>query len=172
MHQLSVIAATAMIAVAGGFLLWSRSQPPALSTGIAQANGRIEVERVDISTKVAGRAAEIRVREGDFVEKGTVVARMDVADLLAQLASARASVRRAEQGIGKARAELGSREAELKLHEVVLSRGLELSRGLLSQAEIDKLPPNGTWPRQLLRAPRPASPTPRRRRTPPKRKST
>jgi HlyD family secretion protein len=122
----------------GGYVLFKQSQAPSAPTGIAQANGRIEVERVDIATKAAGRVAEIRVREGDFVEKGTVVARMDVADLLAQLAAARASSRRSLQGIGKAKAELGSREADLKLHEVAVRRSLQLSRGVLSEAEIDK----------------------------------
>jgi HlyD family secretion protein len=138
MRQLPIIAAVAMVGAVAGYALWSQSQPAAVPAGLAQANGRIEVERVDIATKAAGRVAEIRVREGDFVDKDAVVARMDVADLLAQLASAKASVRRAEQGIGKAKADLGSRDAELKLHEVVLSRALQLSRGVLSQAEIDK----------------------------------
>jgi HlyD family secretion protein len=127
-----------MVLWLGGYVLLKQSQAPSAPTGIAQANGRIEVERVDIATKAAGRVAEIQVREGDFVEKGAVVARMDVAELLAQLASARASSRRAVQGIGKAKAELGSREADLKLHEVAVRRALQLSRGVLSEAEIDK----------------------------------
>jgi HlyD family secretion protein len=138
MNRTPLTAAIILIAGVGGYALWNRSKPPALPAGIAQANGRIEVERVDISTRSAGRVAEIQVREGDFVEKGAIVARMDIAELLAQLASARASVRRAVQSISKAKADLGSREAELKLHEVVLQRGLQLSRGVLSQAEIDK----------------------------------
>jgi HlyD family secretion protein len=131
MNRTPLVAAAVVIAGLGTYALWSRSTPPALSAGIAQANGRIEVERVDIATKSAGRVAEIRVREGDFVERGAIVARMDVAEQLAQLASARAAVRSAEQSIGKARADFGSRQAELRLHAVVLQRGL-------SQAEIDK----------------------------------
>ncbi|CAN7175523.1 HlyD family efflux transporter periplasmic adaptor subunit [Bosea sp. LjRoot9] len=113
-----------------------RSLP--LPPGLAQANGRIEVERVDVATKTPGRIAEIRVREGDFIQKDAIVARMDVSDLLAQLAAAQASLRRAEVGIGKAKAELGSREAELKLHEVELRRALDLGRNIMSQAEADK----------------------------------
>jgi len=132
-----LLAAAAGIAVVS-FAVWSRSAAPGVAVGLAMANGRIEVERVDIATKFSGRVAEIAVREGDFVEKGARVARMDSAELLAQLASARAMVRRAEQGIGKAKAELGSREAELKLHEVVLKRATQLTRGVVSQAELDK----------------------------------
>lgn len=131
---LSTLAAVGLILLA----YFGRSRVPQLPDDIVQANGRIEVERVDIASKVAGRVAEIRVREGDYVEKGTVIVRMDTSELQAQLAFARASLRRAEQAIGKARAELGSREAELKLHEVMLRRALLLTRGVLSQADIDK----------------------------------
>jgi HlyD family secretion protein len=129
--------ATVVLASAG-YLSWARTNTVRLPDDIAQANGRLEIERVDIATKVAGRVAEISVKEGDYVERQSVVARMDTADLLAQLASAKASVRRAAAVIGRAQAERGSREAELKLHEVQVSRALGLSRGVLSQAEIDK----------------------------------
>lgn len=109
-----------------------------LPDGIVAATGRIEVERVDIATKQAGRVVEIGVREGDFVEKNAVVVRMDTAELEAQLAFARATVRRAEQAIGKAKADLGIREAELTLHEVALRRALQLTAGVVSRADIDK----------------------------------
>jgi HlyD family secretion protein len=127
---------TALAVAAGAVLLWNRHQEQL--EGFAQANGRIEVERVDIAAKRPGRVSEIRVREGDLVEKGAEVARLDVDDLLAQLASAKAEARRAGETIGKAKAELGMRKAELKLREVVLKRGLELSSGVVSQTEIDR----------------------------------
>ena len=133
-----VFIAIAFAAGIGGAIYWSRPKSPALPAGFAQANGRIEVERVDIATKAPGRVADIQVREGDFVTKGAVVAHMDVADLMAQIASAKAAVRRTDEGIGKAKAELGSRDAELKLHEVEVRRAQELGRNIMSQAEIDK----------------------------------
>ncbi|MEQ1694713.1 MAG: HlyD family efflux transporter periplasmic adaptor subunit [Hyphomicrobiaceae bacterium] len=138
MRNLPILAVSALVLGIGGYAYWSYARTVPLTPGLAQANGRIEVERVDIATKVSGRVGDIRVKEGDFVDKGAIVARMDVAELLAQLASARAMVRRAEQSIGKAKADLGSREAELKLHEVVLKRALMLTRGVVSQSEIDK----------------------------------
>jgi HlyD family secretion protein len=125
-------------AAVGGYAYWNHSKPPSLPIGLAIANGRIEVERVDIVAKTSARIAEILVREGDFVEKDAVIVKMDIAGPLAELAAARASVRRAEQAIGKTKAELGSREAELALHEVDVKRANQLSRGVVSQAEIDK----------------------------------
>ncbi|WP_245928409.1 HlyD family secretion protein [Bosea psychrotolerans] len=133
-----ILMALAAAAALGGYFYLARPRLLALPPGLAQANGRIEIERVDVATKTSGRIAEIRVREGDFIEKGAVVARMDVSDLLAQLAAAQASLRRMEVNIGKAKAELGSREAELKLYEVELRRALDLGRNIMSQAEADK----------------------------------
>lgn len=133
-----ILLALAIVAALGGYVVVTRQGSSELPAGLAEANGRIEIERVDVATKIPGRIAEILVREGDFVEKGAVVARMDVSDLQAQLASARAGLRRAEEGVGKARADLGSREAELRLHEVELQRALDLGRHIMTQAEADK----------------------------------
>ncbi|WP_186420836.1 HlyD family efflux transporter periplasmic adaptor subunit [Bosea sp. CS1GBMeth4] len=133
-----ILLALAAVAALGGYVFVTRQGSSDLPAGLAQANGRIEVERVDVATKLPGRIADILVREGDFVGKGAIIARMDVSDLLAQLAVARAGLRRAEEGVGKARADLGSREAELRLHEVELQRALDLGRHIMTQAEADK----------------------------------
>ena len=39
--------------------------------------GRIEATEVDVATQIAGRLLEVRVREGDRVEAGEVVAVLD-----------------------------------------------------------------------------------------------
>lgn len=122
-----------------GYAYWDTQQSCALPAGLASANGRIEVERVDIATKLAGRVAEIHVREGDAVKAGDIVARMDVTELQAQLLAAKAAVRRAVEGIGKAEAEVSIREAEQQLSEVELRRVVELERrAAVSTAEVDR----------------------------------
>ena len=40
--------------VAGGYAYWQHAQSSRASDGLASANGRIEVERVDIAAKLAG----------------------------------------------------------------------------------------------------------------------
>lgn len=107
--------------------------------GLAKANGRIEVERVDVAAKYAGRVAEILVKEGDFVEKNSVIAQLDVTELRAQLAAAAANVLRGEASIKRAKAELALREAEHKLSELELQRAVTLvQRKVTSEAELDK----------------------------------
>jgi HlyD family secretion protein len=140
MRAAPLLSLVAAVAIAGGFAgYWSYRQGRALPEGIAVANGRIEVERVDIATKFAGRIAEILVREGDAVRRGAVIAQMDVSELEAQLAAARAAVRRAEQAIGRAEAEVAIRRAEHHLAEVELRRARELaSRAAGPAAEVDR----------------------------------
>lgn len=134
---LLVIVAAAL--AAGGYLLWRERQQAALPPGIVAANGRIEVERVEIATKYPGRIAMITVDEGDAVEKGQVIATIDPAERLAELAAAKAAVRQADAGIGRAQAEVEIRAAELDLAEVELKRAVELERGRnMPAAEVDR----------------------------------
>lgn len=106
---------------------------------MACANGRIEIERVSITAKYAGRLAEVRVSEGNSVEKHTVLARLDTSEILAQLAAAKAALHRAHQGVARAEVDVVLREAELKLAEAELRRSVELSRTQATpQAEVER----------------------------------
>ena len=117
-----------LILVGGGYAYWSRQQAARVPDGFAVANGRLEVERVDIASKYAGRVAEIGVNEGDYVERDAVVARLDTTELRAQLAAAKASVLRAAASIGRVEAEITMREAEHDLAAVEMRRAVELEK--------------------------------------------
>lgn len=118
----------AIVVLGGGYAYWTQGATARLPVGLASANGRIEVERVDIASKVPGRVAEMRAREGDFVEKDAIVARLDTAELLAQLSAAKAAVQRAIASSRRAEAEVAIRQAEHNLAEVEMRRALELER--------------------------------------------
>src|SRR6516164_11322124 len=55
-------------------------------------SGNLELTEVDLSFKVAGKLTELNVREGDWVKKGDVIARLDAAQLMQQLARDEAAV--------------------------------------------------------------------------------
>ncbi|CAI8793191.1 HlyD family secretion protein [Methylocaldum szegediense] len=108
----------AIVAVA----LWWSLRPSGLPKGIAAGNGRIEATEIDIATKMPGRVVEILKREGDFVEAGEVLARMDTEVLRAQLAEAQAQVRQAENAYRTAQSVVVQRSNELSAAEAVVAQ--------------------------------------------------
>ena len=91
------------------------------------ANGTIEATEVELSSKLPGRLAQLLVKEGDQVQAGQVIARLDTSEVEAEVAQARAALARAEaqfkellagsrlQEIEEARANLQQAEDNLKL---------------------------------------------------------
>ena len=114
-----------LIAATGAILRFSRRNDQ-VPQGIASGNGRIEATEVDIATKLAGRLAEVTVREGDMVEAGEIVARMDTYELAAQMRNAQAEIRRAEQERRYAAAVIDQFRSELSLAQKELDRSQQL----------------------------------------------
>jgi HlyD family secretion protein len=124
---------------AGGYAYWLKNQSERVPEGLARANGRIEVERVDVATKYTGRLAEVRVDEGADVEKDSILVRLDTTEILTQLAAAKAAVHRAHQLIERAQASVDLQAAQLKLAQVELKRVVELQlKNTASVAELDR----------------------------------
>lgn len=104
--------AIAVVILVAAYLAWGSFSGGGLPAGIASGNGRIEAVEIDVATKTAGRIKEILVNEGDFVEAGQLLARMDTDQLEAQRRQAEAQLRRAKIGIETARSLVIQREAE------------------------------------------------------------
>lgn len=129
----------ALVAVLG-FGLWTvLFKPTGLPPeGFARGNGRIEADLIDISPRLAGRVAEIRVREGDRVKPGDVLAVMDTAELDSQLLRAEAAVASAESAVGVAAAQVAEADAKLALARNEQARAETLSkRDMLSRQDLD-----------------------------------
>lgn len=152
MHRgwLGVVAA--LVAAATGYWVWQAKQPAPLAAGFASGNGRIEAVDIDIAAKTAGRVREILVDEGDFVQAGQTVARMDTDSLASELHQAEAQVRRSENAHATAMAVVRQRESmrtsasaivaqrqsELALAESELKRSQDLvARGFITPQKID-----------------------------------
>lgn len=123
--------AIVLIALAGflGFGAWTVLLKPSdlPPEGFARGNGRIEADLIDISPRLAGRVAEIRVREGDLVYAGDVLAVVDTAELRAQLARSDAAVASAKAGVGVAAAHVAEARARLALAQSEQTRAETLS---------------------------------------------
>lgn len=138
--------------VAGiALLIWYEMRPKGLGEGFAWGNGRIEATEVDVASKLGGRVASIEVEEGQFVEAGQLLARMDTRVLEAQLAQAEAQLRQAENAIQTARAQVTLRESEKATAEaVVRQRQAELAAARKRHARTEALVKSSAVPRQQL----------------------
>ncbi len=96
----------------GGKYLW----PPPDRDTIATV-GIIEAPEVNISSRIGGRIAALPLLEGDLVEAGQVVCRIEDVDIKNQLAKARAE-------LASARAEVADAERTLRRNQELFARNV------------------------------------------------
>ena len=110
------------------------------------ASGQIVAQRyADIGSSVMGRLVELRVKEGDAVKAGQIVARIDAVQAAASAAAANARVKGAEADLRAtadmlqaAQADLDAARARAQEAQLKLQRARDLRRdGLVPQAEFD-----------------------------------
>jgi HlyD family secretion protein len=106
--RIAIVAVGAVVA----FVAWQYLRPHGLPDGFASSNGRIQATEVNVAAKIAGRIREILADEGDFVEAGQVLARMDTSVLEAQRREAEAQLARAKIAVHTAGSLVRQREAE------------------------------------------------------------
>lgn len=118
--------------------IWRRLTGERLPPEIVSTNGRIEAEQVLVSAKFAGRVLQVLVDEGQTVDAGAVVARMDTSELDAQLLGAEAQVRRAERAAAEAEAAIAQRDSERVLAKQEFDRASTLAeRGYGTVQQLD-----------------------------------
>src|SRR5260370_38290507 len=108
--------------------LIARLRDETLPAGIVKSNGRIEATQVDVSSKYAGRLAEVTVEEGSSVTQGQVIARISSPEYEAQLRAAQADVQQAKDALAAAEAEIVSRKSALEFAKSDFERGQELMK--------------------------------------------
>lgn len=109
-----------------------------LPAGLATGNGRLEATEVDVASKIAGRLSEVLPREGDMVEAGAVVARLDADDLRAQVRAAEAQVEQARKAVEQTQAGMRKSKSDVSLAGKTLKRSEELvNKGFISRNKLD-----------------------------------
>ncbi|MDD2545059.1 MAG: HlyD family efflux transporter periplasmic adaptor subunit [Burkholderiaceae bacterium] len=137
--QTAGLATAALVLALGAYLGWQHFQPVGPGPGFIQGNGRIEAVDIDIATKVAGRLDQLLVSEGEFVQAGQTLARMQVQSLQAQRAEALARLQQAQQAVSGAQAQVLLRESDQQaVQALVAQRESELDAGQrrLARSEI------------------------------------
>jgi len=106
-----------VVAIAGlVFYFYTRDQKG--PDNLIKISGNIEATEVNVGFKISGRIMSLSVQEGDWVEKGKVLATLDEEDLRQRLDVARATLRSAQARLSKLLA--GSRPEELREAEAAL----------------------------------------------------
>ncbi|HXE75686.1 MAG TPA: HlyD family efflux transporter periplasmic adaptor subunit [Candidatus Xenobia bacterium] len=118
-------------AVAGSYLFYRAESGEATPADTLLVSGNIEAHESVLGFKVPGRIVELPVEEGQWVEAGTVLARLDAADYRQQVSVDEAAlrVRNAELALALA----GSREQEIE----VAQRNVADADADLKQKELD-----------------------------------
>lgn len=83
-----------------------------------KVSGNIETTEVDIGFKISGKIVNLPVKEGDWIEKGRVIGKVDDEELRQRYELARATVKSAQVRLEKLLA--GSRPEEVREAEAVL----------------------------------------------------
>ena len=105
------------------------SATPVEVTGTVQAS-----LAADLSAKIMSRVTQVLVREGDRVQAGQVVVRLDAADLTAAVRQAEAAVRSATEAVKQARTEADIQAVQSSTRVAQAKAGLEAARQQLSMA--------------------------------------
>ena len=127
------------IALIVGILALAACDGGQVPAGFARASGRLEAEEIHVATKLSGRVTAVLVDEGDEVQAGQVIARMDAEVLEAELARAEARLGVAREKTEAAAAVLVQRKSECRLAEKEYERALALHReDVVSQQRVDE----------------------------------
>jgi HlyD family secretion protein len=126
------------LAVLGGaiYLVWriffaSTAGPENVIT----LSGRLEGDPAAVAAKFSGRILEVRVREGDTVNQGDVIAMLDDAQIRAREDQAQAAVADAEAKAGAARSQIAVLQEQLRQSELLTEQARTDAQGRVRQAE-------------------------------------
>jgi HlyD family secretion protein len=131
-----ILIAAALIAVA--LLTWRIFfATPAIPAGVVALSGRIEGDDSAVASKTTGRILDVRVREGDTVSAGDVIAVLDDAQIRAREDAARSALAQAEAKGEAARAQIGALQQQLLQSRLQVGQSRFDTEGRVKQAEAD-----------------------------------
>lgn len=135
-----VFAILAVMAVGsiGGIAIWKLFfWQPKFPGNIVALSGRIEGDDSAISPRTGGRILEIRYREGDWVNAGTVIAVLDDQQVRAREEQAQAAVSQSEAQLRSTRAEIPVLQEQLEQTQLQTEQAKTDSGERVHQAEAE-----------------------------------
>lgn len=141
-RRLPRMAVIVLLAVVAGVIAWASPLRRALFGGDAgdrtiPLSGRIEGDDAAVASKATGRVLEVRVREGDSVNAGQVLALLDDEQVRARKDRARESVDGAEARAKAARAQIEVLKEQLRESQLETDQAKTDAEGRVTQADAD-----------------------------------
>jgi HlyD family secretion protein len=134
----SVIVLIVLLLAAGALTLWRVVlAKPNDSANAIVLSGRIEGDDSAVSSKATGRLLEAKVREGDEVKAGDVIAVLDDQQLRDREAEAQATVAQAEARLEFSRKQISVLEDQLRQNSVETGQSKVDANGRVSQAQAE-----------------------------------
>ena len=123
---------------AGAYVVWNAFfAAPRLPESIVALSGRIEGDDSAIASQASGRVLEVRVREGDHVAAGDIVAILSDDQIRAREDQAGAGLVQAEAKANAARDEIGVLQEQLLQSQLQTEQSKSDAAGRVQQAESD-----------------------------------
>ncbi|MFB2838260.1 HlyD family secretion protein [Floridanema evergladense] len=124
----------ALLIVGGlSFFAWNYFARPEKEA--LELSGRIEGYPTDIGAKVGGRISLVTVREGDRVNQGDIIVRLDDAEIQAQLRGAAARITAAEQQKQQALSQIEVINSQIQEAQLNMQQAMGDAKGKIFQAE-------------------------------------
>ena len=121
-----------------GLIIWRVFfSTPALPASIVAVSGRIEGDDSAVASKTTGRILEVRVREGDSVNAGDVIAILDDAQIRAREDQAQDALTSAEAKGDAARQQIAVLQQQLDQSRMQVGQSKLDTEGHVHQAEAD-----------------------------------
>jgi HlyD family secretion protein len=128
----------AAILVAGGILIWREFfATPKIPDSIVVLSGRVEGDDSAIAPKTTGRILELRVREGDTVKAGDIIAILDDEQVRARENQARAVLVEAEAKERSASDQIAVLREQMSQNQLQTDQSKIDAGGRVRQAEAD-----------------------------------
>jgi HlyD family secretion protein len=123
--------------IIAAIVIWRIVRTPDIPESVVALSGRIEGDDSAIASKTSGRILEVRVREGDHVRQGDVLATLDDEQVRARENQAQSAVEQAQARLVAAQEQIAVLQQQLIQNKLQAAQSGDDAAGRVSQAESD-----------------------------------
>ena len=132
---LRLVLILAVVLIAGLVVWWFLIRQPPIPRNILALSGRIEGDDSVVAAKNSGRIRELRVREGDIVKAGDVIAVLDDEQAAAREQQAQSALQEAKARVLRAQQQISVLQEQLQQARITVDQARQDAEGRVKQAE-------------------------------------